>query len=276
VTGSRRALAAGVAVTALYLVLAVVSGRLSPLARRPLLDGFAPPPPYRWVRPPPSLASTNEKPSSGRFTIALGTGGSEAGVFSTDDSQASLALGQGAIERSPGDRSVLLRITPLAPAAGVSSPGGMALSGNVYRFAADYRPSGSPVASLGSPGQLVLAYPAAADALLHRHTLLRSDDGTSWKAVQSIDSIGQQLVQGDVDGLGYFAVGQAKPGTPRHTSTGTIVYRVILIAGIVVVVAAIGVAELRNRRRRRRTRRPRPRPGKRPPPTRRRGDPWED
>ena len=272
-TGSRRALAAGVAVTALYLLMAVVSGRLSPLARRPLLDGFAPPPPYRWVRPPPSLASTNEKPSVGRFTIALGTGGSEAGVFSTDDSQASLALGQGAIVRSADDRSVLLRILPLAPAAGASIPDEMALSGNVYRFAT-YRPSGSPVSALQSAGQLVLAYPAAADALLHRHTLLRSDDGRTWKALQSIDSIGQQLVQGNVNELGYFAVGQAKPGTPRHTSTGTIVYRVIVIAGIAIVVAAVGIAELRIRRRRRRSRRPRPR--KRPPPTRTRRDPWED
>jgi hypothetical protein len=274
VTGPRRALAAGVAVTALYLVSAAVSGRLSPLARRPLLDGFAPPPPYRWVRPPASLASTNEKPSAGRFSIPLGKAGSEAGVFSTDDSQASLALGPGAIQPSSGDRSVLLRITPLAPAAGVSLPGGMVLSGNVYRFIASYRPSGSPVGPFTAPGQLVLAYPAAADALLHRHTLLRSDDGRTWEAVQSIDSIGQQLVQGNVDKMGYFAVGQAKPGTPRHTSTGTIVYRVILIAGIVVVVAAIGVAELRIRRKRRRSRRPRPR--KRPPPNRTRRDPWED
>jgi hypothetical protein len=274
VTGSRRALAAGVAVTALYLVSAAVSGRLSPLARRPLLDGFAPPPPYRWVRPPPSLASTNEKPSSGRFSTTLGQAGSEPGVFSTDDSQASLALGPGAIQPSPGDRSVLLQITPLAPAAGVSIPGGMVLSGNVYRFIASYRPSGSPVGPLATAGQLVLAYPAAADALLHRHTLLRSDDGRTWEAVRSIDSIGQQLVQGNVGEMGYYAVGQAKPGTARHTSTGTIVYRIILIAGFLVVVAAIGVAELRIRGRRRRSRRPRPR--KRPPPTRPRRDPWED
>jgi hypothetical protein len=262
-------------VAAVYLLLAAVSGRLSPLARRPLLDGFAPPPPYRWVRPPPSLASTNEKPSAGRFSIILdASGGSGAGVFSTDDSQASLALGKAAIQAPPGDRSVLLRITPLAPAGGGSVPNGMQLSGNVYRLTATLRPSGASVGSLKDPGQLVLAYPAAADALLHRHTLLRSSDGRAWTAIPSIDSIGQQLVQGNVSELGYFAVGQGRLGTPRHTSTGTVIYRVILIAGLATIVAAIGIAELRIRWKRRRSRRPRPR--RRPPVTRKRMDPWGD
>jgi hypothetical protein len=274
VSSRGRALAAGLVVGGVYLALAAVSGRLSPLARRPLLDGFAPPPPYRWVRPPPSLASTNQKPSSGRFAITLAATGSEAGVFSTDDSQASLALGPGAIKPSPGELSVLLQIVPLAPTASASVPSGMVIAGNVYRFTGVYRPGGSPVGKLKDPGQMVLAYPAAADALLHRHTLLRSADGRSWTADESIDSIAQQLVQGNVSELGYFAVGQATSGTPRHTSKGTIVYRVILIAGIAAIVAAIGLAELRIRRRRRRSGRPRPR--RRPPPSRRRSNPWRD
>jgi hypothetical protein len=274
VSSRGRALAAGLVVTGLYVVLGAVSGHLSPLARRPLLDGFAPPPPYRWVRPPPSLVSTNKKPSSGRFAIALTAAGSEAGVFSTDDSQASLALGPGAIKPTPGEVSALLQIVPLAPTPGVSVPSRMVIAGNVYRLTGVYRPGGSPVGKLKDPGQMVLAYPAATDALLHRHTLLRSADGRSWTAVESIDSIAQQLVQGNVGELGYFAAGQATSGRPRHTSKGTIVYRVILIAGIAAIVAAIGLAELRIRRRRRRPRRPRPR--RRPPSSRRRSDPWRD
>jgi hypothetical protein len=256
----------------LYLVLATVSGRLSPLARRPLLDGFAPPPPYRWVRPPPSLAPTNQKPSSGRFAIGLAATGSEAGVFSTEDSQASLALGPGAIRPEPGEVSVLLKIVPTASASGSSVPKGMVIAGNVYRFTAAYRPSGSQVSKLKDPGQMVLAYPVP-DNLIHQHALLRSADGRSWTAVQSIDSIAQALVQGNVSELGYFAVGQTA-GRPRHTSKGTIVYRVILIAGISAIVAAIGVAELRIRRNRRRSRRPRSR--RRPSPPRRRSNPWRD
>jgi uncharacterized iron-regulated membrane protein len=273
VSSRGRALAMGLALASLYLVLAAVSGRLSLLARRPLLDGFAPPPPYRWVRPPPSLASANKKPSSGRFAIALAATGSEAGVFSTDDSQASLALGPGAIKPTRGEVSVLLRIVPMAPATGGSLPKGMVIAGNVYQLTGVYRPSGSQVGKLKDPGQMVLAYPVT-DTLIRQHTLLSSTDGRSWTAVPSIDSIAQALVQGNVSELGYFAVGQARSGRPRHTSKGTIVYRVILIAGIAAIVAAIGLAELRIRRRRRRS--GRSRPPRRPPPSRRRSDPWRD
>jgi hypothetical protein len=203
--------------------------------------------------------------------------GSEAGVFSTDDSQASLALGEGAIPPSPGDRSILLEIAPLAPARGVRVPPGMQLTGNVYRLTAKYRPGGSPVRALKAPGQLVLAYPGAADALLRRHTLLRATDGRSWTAVEGIDSVGQHLIQGDVGELGYFAVGQTRLGTPAGTSTGTIIYRIILWGGLAAILLTIGIAEFGIRRRTRRSRRSsRPRPPKRRPPTRKRTDPWAD
>jgi hypothetical protein len=50
----------GVGVAALYL--AAVSGawgwRIPP---RLLYDGFSPPPPYHWVRPPSSLAASNQR-----------------------------------------------------------------------------------------------------------------------------------------------------------------------------------------------------------------------
>ena len=274
-TAPRRALAAGLAVTVVYVASAILSGRLSPLARRPLLDGFAPPPPYRWVKPPPSLAASNEKPSAGSFTIDLDpTDGSAAGVFSTDDNQASIALGGGAIPPLQGDRSVLLQINPLAPAARASIPGGRHLVGNVYRMTASYRPSRSPVGTLQQPGQVVLAYPSSPDLLLHGHTLLSSTDGKSWRAAPSTDSIAQQLVQASVSRLGYFAVGESTSGTRRHTPTGTILYRVFIFGGIAIVAVAILIAELRIRRKNRRTKRRPPR--RRPPPARKRIDPWRD
>ena len=71
----RRALAAGLVALALYASGAALSGHLSPLARRPLLDGLAPPTPYRWVEPPVELVTSNEPPSSGRFKIRARTGG---------------------------------------------------------------------------------------------------------------------------------------------------------------------------------------------------------
>jgi hypothetical protein len=249
VTGPRRALAIGIALVGVYLLGSMVSGRLSPLARRPLLDGFAPPPPYRWVSPPPSLAATNQQPSRGTFDILLDPlTGSEAGVFSTDDGQASLALGQGAIATTGNDTSVTLEIVPLAPARGSTVPRGMELTGNVYRVTATYRPSGAPVERLQKPGQLVLAYPAPADGLTRRHTLIQSSDARVWTVVQGIDAIAQHLVQGNVTAPGQFAVGQSRVAT-RRSSVRTLVYRIILFGGLAAIVAAIAVAELRYRRK---------------------------
>jgi hypothetical protein len=279
VTDSRRALVVGLTVVAAYVVLAGVSGRLTPLARRPLLDGFAPPPPYNFVSPPPDLASTNKRPAAGKFTIALDpTAGSEPKVVATSDFQASIALAQGAIAPHAGDSSVSLVITPTAPGPSIVLPSGLQMAGNVYRFTATYRPSGDPVTRLRQDAQLVLAYPLRSHTLAFRHTLLSSPDGRSFTAVTSTDSIAQQLVQGNVRELGYFAVGQSSSGTPTPSgSVGHVVFSVLLWALLGLIVVAFLLSELRRRRNRNRSRASRP-PRRPPPPKRDRGhrlDPWE-
>src|SRR5204863_5039692 len=109
VSPARRAAAVGAALCLAYLVGAVVSASLGPASRRPILDGLAPPPMYRWVSPPPALASSNQPPSAGRSLIALDAAkGSAATVFSTRDFQASLALGEGAVAPHGQDTQVLL------------------------------------------------------------------------------------------------------------------------------------------------------------------------
>jgi hypothetical protein len=278
VTDSRRALVLGLGVAGAYLVLAAVSGRLSPFASRPILDGFAPPPPYRWVSPPPDLASTNKPPSAGRFTLSLDpTTGSKADVFSTADGQVSLALGEGAVPSRPGQDSVDLTITPMAPAASVEVPRNLQIAGNVYRLAAQYQPSGKPVVRLRSPARLVMAYPLPLNVAVYHHTLLRSGEGTSWSTLRSTDSLVGQLVHADVTELGFFSVGQAVLGStnPSSPSGGDTVFVVVLVAGF-AVLAVIVFMEIRRRTRRsaaRSGRRPPPR--RRPPPPRRRNDPWE-
>ena len=72
----RRLVLGGLAVAIAYAALAGLSGWLSPLARGPLLDGLGPPQPYRWVNPPPALASTNQPPSSAVFHVPLDANGS--------------------------------------------------------------------------------------------------------------------------------------------------------------------------------------------------------
>jgi hypothetical protein len=268
----------GLSVVAAYVLLAGVSGRLTPLARRPLFDGFAPPPPYNYVSPPPDLASTNKRPAAGKFTIALDpTAGSEPKVVATSDFQASIALAQGAIAPHAGDSSVSLVITPMAPGPSVALPSGLQMAGNIYRFSATYRPSGDPVTRFRQDAQLVLAYPLRSHTLAFRHTLLRSPDGRSFTAVTSTESIAQRLVQGNVSELGDFAVGQSSTGTPTPSgSVGHVVYTVVLWALLGLVVVAFLLAEVRRRRNKHRS--PASRPRRRPPPKRDRGpriDPWE-
>jgi hypothetical protein len=279
VTRRGPALVAGLAVTALYLTAAVLAGRFSLLARRPLLDGFISPPPYNWVSPPPALASSNKPPSGGRFTLDLDPqSGSQANVFSTGDSQASLALGQGAFGPLSGDSSVLLTVTPLAPTGFGPPPGGWQVIGNVYQVTASYRPSGTPVQRIHGQAQMVMQYPHTGP-LVYRHVLLHSSDRRTWTVVTGFDSPAQQLYQAYVTQLGYFAVGRTGQGTVARRSLFSRFGSIIIpVVGVIALALIFGISERRYRRRRRAARAAprRPRPAKRPPPKRsRRVDPWE-
>jgi hypothetical protein len=264
----RRALLSGVGAAVAYVALAAISGHLSPLARRPLLDGFVAPPPYRWVSPPPSLASGNKRPSVGSFTVDFSAQtGSQAGVFSTNDLQASIVLADGAFPPAAGQSSIHLTITPMTPSAVGPAPAGMVIAGNVYRFQAVLQPSGQEETTIASSSQLVLAYPSIPNPSTSRHTLLSSADGKSWQSVGgSIDTIAQQQVLAKVRMLGFYAVG-ATPGKGGASVPGGSAGRLIttiLVIGLVVAIAFFIVRfEIRQRRR---TARPRPR--RRPPPPR--------
>jgi hypothetical protein len=249
---ARRALAIGSAVAGVYLVTAAVSGRLDPLDRRPLLDGFAPPPPYNWVSPPPDLASTNKPPSGGSFRIPLDpVTGSKANVFSTADNQLSIALPAGAIPARDGDDSVTLRMTPLAPASDATVPREFQIAGNVYRVEATYEPSGAPVPSLRTAGRLVMAYPLPLNQPVYKHVLLVSQDGTAFATQRGTDALTQQLIQATMRDLGYFCVGQAALATvtPSSSSGRRTLSIVVIVVGLVVLAVATA-AEIRRRVRR--------------------------
>ena len=136
------ALLAGVGIVALYLAGAAVSGRASILARRPLLDGLAPPTPYRWVNPPPDLAASNKPPASTRFNLELAPEGSQLGAFSTSDGQVNLVLSQGAVPPRAGQTGVEVTVDPVDPATLGPVPSGLVGAGNAYRIQAGYQPSG--------------------------------------------------------------------------------------------------------------------------------------
>jgi hypothetical protein len=262
VTVRSRALGAGLAVVLVYAATAILSGRLSPLSRGPLLDGLAPPTAYRWVKPPPELAATNQKPTPGTFTVKLGKDGSKTAVFTTDDAQVTVILPEGSFADAEGQRSVQVTVDPLAGAiANPDDP--LHVVGNVYLVEATYQPSGD-AAKLANPANVVIVYPLLAND--HgSHAIIWSRTGERWKALETDDLPSIQQAGADVDELGYLSVaGQpASPTAGSGTSGGgSSVATIAIVAGLIVLAAIAAVLlrrglrpgdrELEQRRRRRR------------------------
>ncbi|HSO56457.1 MAG TPA: hypothetical protein VL330_27785 [Actinomycetes bacterium] len=244
------ALLAGVGILALYLAGAAVSGRASILARRPLLDGLAPPTPYRWVTPPPDLAASNKPPASTRFTVELTAEGSQLGAFSTSDGQVNLVLSQGAVPPRSGQRGVEVTVEPVDPATLGPAPSGLVTAGNAYRIQASYQPSGDQVETLAGQSSIGLVYPLLATAVADTggHQVLLSADGQAWESLQSADTPGTHQVSAGLGRTGYVAVGVA----PSAGGSGSEPRNRILLLGTgiaVVIVAAALVLRLRERSR---------------------------
>ncbi len=201
--------------------LAALSGRLSPLARGPLLDGIGPPQPYRWVSPPPDLASGNQPPSSGVFHIPLDPNGSRPEVFVTSDNQVTVVVPQGAFDTAPGQIEVTLTVDALDPGhARLPRRRRLTIFGNAYRLQAAYQPSGDK-APLALPLDAVLLYPSTASLHASVHTLYTSRDGKTWTAQEGSDSLAQQQAEGPVPALGYVLVAGEPGATPSTSSGGT-------------------------------------------------------
>jgi hypothetical protein len=144
---------------------------------------------------------------------------------------------------------VAVRVDPLTPAAQVTAPAGLGIAGNVYRVTATSVPSGGSIAALRRPAQLTLFYPASPDTLLHKHWILASPDGTTWRRLPTTDSPGQQLATATIHGLGQFAVGESASGTKAPFPVGRVIYYAILGALAVGLIVVFVRTELRLRRR---------------------------
>ena len=250
---SRRALALGLVAIAAYAALAAWSGALSPLARRPMLDGIGPNAPYRWVAPPPDLASTNQPPEGGTFAVKLTHTGSEPGVFFTGDAQVTLVLDADAFVPQGDDRTVRLDVEPLDPADFADPASGLTAFGNVVRIRASYQPSGTEVSRLDRSMSVLLVYPVTPTFHALSHGIqLSTNDGDRWAPLQSNDSLATQQVEARTQRLGLIVVaGEPVPFTASPSSTGggggssTLA---ILLGGLAVIAAAVGIALiLRNR-----------------------------
>jgi hypothetical protein len=238
---SRAALLAGIGIVVLYLAGATLSGRASLLARRPLLDGLAPPTPYRWVDPPPGLAASNKPPASISFEVKLTAEGSELGAFSTSDGQVNLVLSQGAVPASPGQTAVEVSIEPLDPAGLEPPPPGLLVAGNAYRIQASYRPSGRTVDALGGQSSVGLVYPLLSTPVASPsgHLVLASPDGRSWRRLQSTDTPGTHQVSAGLGQTGYVEVGIPPAAAGEGGDSRTRVLLFATAGAAVIVVAAL-------------------------------------
>jgi hypothetical protein len=243
VKDGRRAAAAGIAALVVYAALAAVSGRLGPLARRPLLDGSAPQP-YEWVSPPPGLAATNITPKPSDFKLLVLGGHVPADTLPTTDGQVILIIPKDFTTPPPGTSMVAIKVTPLDPATLGPPPGGLAVLGNVYRIRGTFEPGGAPVRSIRSPIEVILTYPAHVGPPVQR-TVIASTNGRTWKTIDSKESSFLRQIEGPVNFLGYVAA--TGPPTAATASSGSI--WTIVAAVVALMLVAAGAAFVLRRRR---------------------------
>ena len=240
---TRRPLAVGLALAAAYAAVAAATLVLSPRPLRPLFDGFAPPPPYNWVKPPPEQAFGNSPPRAAELEVPLGPEGSPYVNATPEDGQAIVTLEAGAVPPHPPDEVARVRVTPLDAGTLSPIPGGLRAQGNAYRVTVTYQPSGTDVVALARPGVIGLVAAALAEELLF------SPDGRAWEP-RPTRALGlSHGLETDLVATGYYLMA-SRPTSPGGGSGGG------GGAGLAVAVLALpplalgGVALARRRRSR--------------------------
>jgi hypothetical protein len=230
----RRALATGLVVVSVYAALAALSGLLSPLARRPLLDTGPIPVAYRWVAPPPEAVGGNKQPSSGVFQLPIGDGSSVPKTFFTSDGQTTLIFNRGAVQQDGVD-AVEVDVTPLDAASLSALPNGLTPFGNAVQVTAD------DVTNFDASVRAVVLYPET--ILLHAasHELMWSADGQSWQQLKTAESLAQQQVQANLPGPGYLLVGGIRkeipsPGAVSDGGSSTASTVLLVLSGVSFLV----------------------------------------
>jgi hypothetical protein len=239
--GRAGAFVAGLAIAGVWIVGAIVSARLSPAARAPLLDGILPIQSYRWVDPPPALADTNRQPFGATADIRLGANGSESTVLTTADGQVNVFFDAGTFANAPKQTAVHAEIEPLAPSTVAAPPGNLTVLGNVYRLTFTYVPSGDTIRSPATPFQVLLVYPSTPGGSTTGHHVAWTKDGTTWVTkLRGSNLAGTQQSFARVESPGYVAV----LGTPSALPTGnagggsrTLQLLVVVLAGASALLA---------------------------------------
>lgn len=226
---------AGAALAAIYVAVVAATMVATDRPVRPLFDGLVPPPPYRWVNPPPG-AGFNTRPERDVVRVPLTPAGSELAGPAAVNGQVVLNLPEGAIPPRSGATEVRITFTPLDPNRLGALPEGLTPDGNAYEILARYRPSGGTLADLAVPGNIILATPEPASVLLF------SSDGRGWEAIDTQRVGGPDSVGGPFLRAGHYVA--AVPGVPRpvEESGGWLrsARRVLIVVLSVALVANLG------------------------------------
>ncbi len=173
--GRGRGLGVGLGLGAVYLLVAVATMVLSDRPFRPLFDGLAPPPPYRWVNPPAETARDNQQPAAARRDFSMGPDGSPFINVTPEDGQAILLLAEEVLLPHPPDTTVEVAVTPLDVLTLGPLPEDMRPESNAYQVSVAYRPSGEVVTDFEEGTSSISVTAAGASDFL-----LYSRDGQSW------------------------------------------------------------------------------------------------
>lgn len=225
---TQRPLRVGAALAVLYAAVVVVTGLTTGHPVRPLFDAAGGAVPYKWVKAPWYVASTNIKPRPSHQDIAFENGTSPQTGATSEDAQVILNLPQGAFPPREGETAVRMSFTPLDPKKLARPPGGMRPNGNAYRVQMAYQPSGAPLDALTKSGNVVMVVPDEAERMLF------SVDGKSWSELPT-QTLGDPTTVGSAfNTAGYYLVGTSLPEfTNPNKESGS--KRTV---GIVMVVAA--------------------------------------
>ena len=249
---TKKGIAAGVAIAALYVVVAQLSFKGGLLPTRPLYDGTTAVQPYRWVNPPPDLQHGNTKPTSATGTFPISGKTSPPVNLNTDDGQASLIFPPGGIVLAAGQTSVKLTITPFDPAKVATAPAGFDYDGNAYSVVGTYVPSGKPLQIPKAVCSLSNANACATVVLRYAFSATKMFvlNGQTWTEVKSQTAGAALQIYGITDQLGTFvAVDPHTPGGPKAKSqTGNII---AFVVGLAAILVGTFVARLRASRKRR-------------------------
>lgn len=200
---------------------------------RPLLDGFAPVPPYNWVKPPPEFRAGNVVPRPSTFDIPLLPDGSAATTGSSGDGQVIVSFPAGAFAPRPPDVRVTVHMTPVDPAELAPTPPGLAADGNAYRLDFTYGPSGDDAAPAAA-ADVFLVVPEPAQ------TLLFSSDGQVWENVPFRPVPDPTQIGGTFPGAGYLLAVAPPVGRPSaDEDSESEASRLIRTAAVTLALAAV-------------------------------------